>query len=248
MHEVAILENETLEDLQIKGLKLIQKKKGFRFGMDSVLLADFAFIKRTDFVADFGTGTGILPLLLYARDKGSHFLALEIQPEMVEMAQRTMRLNHLEDQIEVRQMDIEKSTEDILPCTMDAIVCNPPYGIPGKAVRNQSETLMISRHQNENTLDTFFAAAFKMLKGKGRLFLVYPASQMLQLMTALKHNHLEPKRFRLVYPSLQEGANLVLIEAVKDAKPLLLPLPPLIVFNENRTLTNELKSIYHIKE
>ena len=157
-------------------------------------------------------------------------------------------LNHLEDRIEVRNLDIGNALEEI-PCgSMDAIICNPPYGIPGHSMKNQAETLVISRHQDEHTLDTFFITAFRMLKGKGRLFLIYPAPQMFQLMTALKRNHLEPKRFRLVYPDLHHGANLVLMEAVKDAKALLHPLPPLIIYEQNGILTNELKSIYHIQE
>ena len=138
-----IFEDETLEDLQIGGLKLIQKKKNFRYGMDAVLLADFANIRSRDAVADFGTGTGILPLLLIGRGKGQHFTAIEIQPEMAEMARRTMKLNHLEERVMVLQADASEAPEMLGICTMEAVVCNPPYGMPGRSMQNQRQELAL---------------------------------------------------------------------------------------------------------
>ena len=246
--EISVLEDETLENLQLNGLRLIQKKQGFRFGMDSVLLADFARIRASDYVADFGCGTGILPLLLVGRNKGRQFLGLEIQEEMAEMARRTMRLNGLEDRVQIICADVARAGEFVSPCSVDAIVCNPPYGMPGRVLRNQAESLATARHQDKNTLSRFFSSAFRILKGKGGIYMVYPAAQMFSLMTELKQQHLEPKRFRLVYPDAKHPANLVLLEAVKDARPRLHPMPPLIICQENGILTNELKSIYHMEE
>ena len=243
-----IYEDETLEDLQIGGLKLIQKKRNFRYGMDAVLLADFAVIQPRDTVADFGTGTGILPLLLIGRGKGQQFTAIEIQPEMAEMSRRTMALNQLETRVTILQGDAADAPEMLGPCSVEAVVCNPPYGMPGCVTQNLRQELTTARHQGRETLSRFFTSAFRILKGKGKLFLVYPAAQMFSLMTELRTAHLEPKHFRLVYPDVRHGANLVLVEAVKDARPLLQPMPPLIICNENGDLTNELKSIYHMQE
>ncbi len=246
MEEIVLQDDETLEDLQLNGFHLIQKKKGFRFGMDSVLLADFAQVRPNDTVADLGCGTGILPLLLLGRKKGSKFYGLEIQEHMAEMARRTMRLNHLQDQVEIICTDVSQAEKVLPPCCIDVAVCNPPYGMPGQVLLNQEKSLATARHQDTLTLSKFFSAAFRMLKGKGRIFLVYPAAQMFSLMTELHSEHLEPKRFRLVYPDQNHPANLVLLEAVKDAKPRLHPLPPLLIYEQNGSLTNELKSIYHI--
>ena len=243
-----IFEEETLEDLQIGGLKLIQKKNNFRYGMDAVLLADFANIRPRDNVADFGTGTGILPLLLIGRGKGQRYTAIEIQPEMAEMARRTMAMNHLEDRVSILQADAADAPEILGSCSVDAVICNPPYGMPGRSMQNQRQALATARHQGQETLSRLFISALRILKGKGKLFLVYPAAQMFSLMTELRAAHLEPKHFRLVYPDAKHGANLVLMEAVKDARPLLQPMPPLIVCQENGDLTNELKSIYHMLE
>ncbi len=241
-----IRENETVEDLQLGGLQLLQKKDGFRFGMDSVLLADFAEIRKTDQVADFGTGSGVLPLLLIGRGKGSSFQCIEIQEEVAEMAERTVRMNQLGEQIRIIRGDARKATEYIPPRSIDAVICNPPYGTPGSALSSPLPTRAISRNQQGDTLEAFFRSAFQILKGKGKIFLVYPAPQMLQIMTLLQRSHLEPKRFQLVFPKEDKPANLVLIEAVKDAKPTLHPMPPIIVYTPENRLTNRLKSVYHM--
>jgi len=245
---VQIYEDETVEDLHLKGLRVIQKKKGFRFGMDAVLLADFANIHPQATVADFGSGTCILPLLLMGRSRGMTFHAFEIQPKMAEMAARTVQLNRLEDRIQVYCEDAGKAEQILHPCSMDAVICNPPYGRPGTTITNPDASKAVSRHQQEEGLDSMLVSAFRVLKGKGRLFLIYPASQMLFLFQALQKAHMEPKRFRLVYPCLSSPANLVLVEAVKDARPMLHPMPPLILYQSNGDLTSELKSVYHIQE
>lgn len=243
-----IHENETLEDLQLNGLKLIQKKPGFRFGMDTVLLADFASVRPDDVVADFGTGTGILPLLLIGRGKGAFFHAFEIQPDYCEMTERTIRMNHLEDRVRVYCGDAGKADTLLGTCVANAVICNPPYGTPGSSLISPFTDRATARIQGIDTLRSLFTAAFRILKGKGKISIVYPAARMLQAMKLLSECHLEPKRFRLVYPKQSKAANLVLIEGVKDAKPMLQPMKPLIIYQENQDLTNELKSIYHIKE
>ena len=247
MDHCELREDETLEDLQLEGLKLLQKKKGFRFGMDSVLLAHFAFIHENDTVADFGTGSGVLPLLLIGRNKGKTFQCLEIQEEIAEMAQRTVRLNHLENRIRIICGDVENAHQWIKECSLDAVICNPPYSVSGSSIVSPSATRAISRSQQENTLAGFFRSAFRILKGRGRLYMVYPAPQMLQIMKQLQSFHLEPKRFQLVYPYENKPANLVLIEAVKDARPMLNPMDPLIIYTPDHHLTNRLKSVYHIE-
>ncbi len=239
-------ENETVEDLQLNGLRLIQKKDSFRFGMDSVLLAHFADIRPHDTVADLGTGNGVLVLLLHGRNKGAYYYALDIQKEAADLTRRNAELNDLQDRMTVINADAMEASRIIGSCSVDAVICNPPYGHPSASLISPTETKATARSQNEHTLNHFLKGAFKILKGKGRLFLVYPAAQMLFLMKRLQENHLEPKRFQLVYPHEDKPANLVLLEAVKDAKPTLHPMPPLIVYNADGSLTNIVKSIYHM--
>ena len=236
--------DETLEDLGLRGLRILQPEKGFRFGMDAVLLADFAFIRPKEIVADFGTGSGILPLLLYGRGKGSRFEAFEIQEDVAERAQRSMRLNGLEETIRVPHLPVEESISLLGSCSVDHIITNPPYAPPGASLVNPSETRAISRHQGEDGLRNWLKTAHRLLKGKGRISVIYPAPRMLELMRLLEECHLMVKRFRLIYPRENAPANLVLVEGMKDARPLLQPMPPLIVYQADGTLTAELKRIY----
>ena len=241
-------EDETLEDLQLHGLKVIQKKEGFRFGMDSVLLAHFARIGPKDRVADFGTGSGVLPLLLIGRNKGREFECFEIQSEIAEMAERTVSMNSLSDRVHIRHGDAAKAYECLEGCCIDAVICNPPYGIPGTALSSPFSSRAIARNQEKDTLEGFLKSAFRILKGRGKFITVYPAPRMLHLMRVMQENHLEPKHFQLVYPDAETPANLVLVEAVKDAKPMLHPMDPLILYHPDRSLTNRLKSVYNIRE
>lgn len=239
-------DDERLERLQLGELCILQKKQGFHYGMDAVLLADFAQIRPKDHVVDFGTGTGILPLLLLGRKKGCSFDAFEIQERMAEMAQRSMKLNGLEETIRIHHRSVEEALEVLPPCSVEAIVCNPPYGAPGTTLLNPDESIRLSRHQTEEGLAGWFRAAFRILKGKGKLSMIYPAHQMLEALDALRAAHLVPKRFRLVYPYPNKPANLVLIEAVRDAKPMLHTEPPMIIHNEDGTETAALQAIYHV--
>ena len=241
-----VKEDETIEDLQLNGLHLIQKKNAFRFGMDSVLLAHFASIRPNETVADFGTGNGILIFLLYGRNKGNSYYALDIQSEAVELVRRNADLNNMTDMVKAINSDAIDAASYIPPGTVDAVICNPPYGRPAASLLSPYQTKATARSQNDETMEHLFKGAFSVLKGKGKLFLVYPASQMLFLMKCLQKHHLEPKHFQLVYPYADKPANLVLVEAVKDAKPTLHPMAPLIIYETDGSLTNELKSVYHI--
>lgn len=240
-----MLPGERLDDLQLAGMRILQKEGGFRFGMDAVLLADFARVEPRDSVGDFGTGTGILPLMLLGRGKGKHVDAFEIQPDMADMARRTMALNGLTDRVKVHALPVEQALDVLAPCSLDAIVCNPPYGTPGTTLLNPSDSLRLARHQTADGLSAWLKMAYRLLKGKGRMSLVYPAPRMLELMQAMEQAHLAPKRFRLIYPSATKAANLVLVEGMKDARPMLHPEPPLIVYEADGGMTEELKRIYH---
>ncbi len=241
-------QDETIEDLQLNGLRLIQKMKGFRYGMDSVLLASFASVRANDTVVDFGTGSGILMLLLYGRQKGKKYYGIEIQQDIAEMAHRNIIINGLKSAMEIICADAGHADKLLSSCSVDAVICNPPYFQYNEALSSPVQAIDISRKQRENMLDSWIRSAHTILKGKGKLSLIYPAPKMLEIMKTLQKYHLEPKRFRLIYPRYDQAANLVLIEAVKDSKPTLHPLPPLVIYNSQNDLTNELKSVYHIHQ
>jgi len=243
-----IRDGERVDDLQLAGLRILQKERGFRFGMDAVLLADFARVEARDRVADFGTGTGIIPLLLAGRGKSEHIAAFEIQPDMADLAERSVLLNGLSERISIHALPVEEADTVVSPGTLDAIVCNPPYGQPGTTLLNPAQTLSIARHQTQDGLKAWFAMAYRLLRGKGRMAIIYPAPRMFEAMRAMSAARLEPKRFRMIYPAANKPANLVLIEAMKDANPMLHPEPPLIVYEEDGSMTAELRRIYHITD
>ena len=164
------------------------------------------------------------------------------------MARRSVKLNELTEKISVHHLTVEQADSVVQPGSLDVIVCNPPYGVPGTTLLNPEKGLSLARHQGEDGLTAWYRMAYKLLRGKGRFNMIYPAPRMLEAMTALSKARLEPKRFRLIYPYADKPANLVMIEAMKDAKPMLHPEPPLIVYEKDGTMTAELKRIYHIMD
>lgn len=144
--EVCLREAERIDDLQF-GLKIIQNHKKFCFGTDAVLLSHFASIKRNDLVADLGTGTGIIPILLSAREEQSRLVGLELQADMVEMANRSIGLNNLHSRLEIIEGDIKKAPEMLGPNSFNLVVSNPPYKKGGSGLVNPDDSLAIARHE-----------------------------------------------------------------------------------------------------
>lgn len=236
---------ERLDDLQRNGLKIIQSESGFRFGMDAVLLSDFTRLKPFERVADMGTGTGILPILLSQKREDCTFEAFEIQPDMADMAARSVAFNGLEKRIRVHAADMRDAAQILGRESMHAVVCNPPYGKQGGALPNPSEQLSLARHEAGITIAEVVAACAAALRNGGRLSMVFPAHRLLELCDVLRARRLEPKRLRMVCTKAERPPYLFLIEAVKNARPSLLWLPPLIVCGESGLETPEIERIYH---
>ena len=236
---------ERVDDLQYQDLRLIQQPSAFCFGMGAVLLASFATLRPREKVADMGTGTGILPVLLSAKEKTATFHAFEIQPDMAEMASRSMALNGLADRVTVYARDMAAAPDVLGREGMDAVVCNPPYGKKESTLQSENEGVRLARHEGDTDLEHVVAACAAVLRTRGKLFMVFPAPRMLELMDALREKRLEPKRLRMVCAKADKAPYLLLVEAIKNAKPQLLWLPPLIVYQPDGTPTRELDEIYH---
>ncbi|MDD5897300.1 MAG: tRNA1(Val) (adenine(37)-N6)-methyltransferase [Clostridia bacterium] len=237
--------NERIDDLQRNGLKIIQNTQAFRFGMDAVLLADFMRIRPHEHVADMGTGTGILPLLLSQKNETCIFEAFEIQPEMAQMAQRSVCLNGLEERIHVHAADMRSAWKIVGRERMHAVVCNPPYGKRGGTLTSGTESVSLARHEADCTIEDVAASCAAVLRNHGRLCIVFPAQRMLELCDALRQNRLEPKRIRMVCAHADKPPYLVMVEAMKNARPQLLWMPPLVVYHSDGSETDEIRRIYH---
>ena len=238
------MERERIDDLGINGYQIIQKEQGFCFGMDAVLLSDFAQVKNDGRVLDLGTGTGILPILMEAKTKAVHLTGLEIQPEMAEMAARSVKLNHLEDKIEIVEGDIKEASAIFSHDSFDTITSNPPYMIGQHGLRNPDMPKAIARHEVLCNLEDVVSQASKVLKERGRFYMVHRPFRLAEIMNVLTKYRLEPKKMQLVYPYIDREPNMVLIEALKGGNSRVTVEPPLIVYKEPGVYTENILKIY----
>lgn len=239
-------ENERIDDLEINNYKIIQKKDGFCFGIDSVLLSDFAKdIRNGSNVIDLGTGTGILPILLCAKTKINKIIGIEIQEEIAEMAKRSVDLNNLQEKIEIINCDIKNINKFIPKNKFDVIITNPPYMKENTGKININEKKLISRHEITANLEDFIIASKELLKDNGSFYIVYRPNRLIDICYLLRKHKLEPKILRFVYPKINSEANLLLIKAVKNGGDFLKIKEPLYVYNENGNYTDEILKIYN---
>lgn len=243
--EVTLLPGERVDDLQLNHLHIIQSEEGFRFGMDAVILSDFARVRPREHVIDMGTGTGILPILLSAQRADATFSALEIQPQMAEMASRSVALNNLCDRIQVYAADMKDAADLLGYECAHMVVSNPPYGKKGSTLKNAADSVTIARHEEEAGIDSWVKSCAAVLRNMGRLCMVFPAQRLLELTDAFRNHRIEPKRIRMVYAKVDRAPYLVLLEGMKNAKPGLLWMPPLVVYEQDGRETAEIDRIYH---
>ena len=239
-----LMENERLDDLQRNGLKIIQKTDGFCFGMDAVLLSGFASVKPGERALDLGTGTGIIPLLLSAKTKGEHFTGLEIQTEIMKMAQRSVALNGLEKKIDIIQGDIKEASRIFGAASFDVVTSIPPYMNDAHGLKNPGDVKAISRHEVLCTLEDVVREGTKALKPGGRFYMVHRPHRLAEIITVMRQYKLEPKRMKFVHPFADKDANMVLIEAVRGGGAWLKLEPPVIVYKEPGVYTDEIYEIY----
>ena len=239
-------ENERIDDLQYKNLKIIQNQDGFCFGMDSVLLSDFAKnIRNNAKVIDLGTGTGILGFLVLAKTNASKVVGIEIQNEIADMARRSIELNNLQDKFEVVESNIIDVDKKLNTESFDAVITNPPYKKMNSGKINDNKTKLISRHEVMANLDDFIKISFKMLKDKGTVYMVHRAERLVDILSSMRSNRIEPKRIRFVHSNSKSESKLVLIEAVKNGKSSVKVDQPLYIYNEDGTYTDEVLKIYN---
>ena len=237
-------EGERIDDLQRNGYRIIQDPEKFCFGMDAVLLAGFARLTQDDRVLDLGTGTGVIPILLAARYGGAHFTGLEIQEDMAEMAGRSVRLNALEDRIDIVCGDIRDAAARFGAASYTAVVSNPPYMNESHGLKNPEAAKAIARHEILCTLDDVVKAAAVCLQPGGRFFMVHRPHRLPEIIERLRAAKLEPKRLRMVHPYADAEARMVLIESVKGGGAWLKAEQPLIIYSEPGVYTEEVYRIY----
>lgn len=241
---INLKESERLDDLQRNGYQIIQKEQGFCFGMDAVLLSGFAKVKPGEKAIDLGTGTGIIPILLKAKNDGKHYTGLEIQEEMADMARRSVALNHLEEKIDIVTGDIKEASRLFGAASFDVVTSNPPYMNDAHGLKNPDLPKAIARHEVLCTLEDVVREAAKLLRPGGRFYLVHRPHRLIEIVSALTKYRLEPKRMKMVHPFVDKQANMVLIEAVRGGRSMIQVEAPVIVYKEPGVYTDEIYDIY----
>lgn len=238
---------ERLDDLQDKGYHIIQNPSKFCFGMDAVLLSNFARVKKGEKVLDIGTGTGIIPILLEAKTEGEHFTGLEIQEESADMARRSVAYNHLEDKIDIVTGDVKEAVNLFGSVFFDVVTTNPPYMIGAHGLQNKDSAKAIARHEVLCDLDDILRESAKVLRPGGRFYMVHRPFRLAEILSKMCAYKIEPKRMRLVHPYIDKEPNMVLIEGSRGGNSRMTVEPPLIVYREKNVYSEELLGEYGLK-
>lgn len=251
------------ENIGFGNLKLLQKPEEFCYGVDAVILADFAASLGGGFknAADLGTGTGIIPFVLShkAQNQGSKIIGIDIQRSYVEMASESCRMNGLENRITFIHADAadisaagnlydiseEEAWKEVLDeGGFDVVVSNPPYVSKGSGIINGNEAKFIARQETTADLEGFVKSAARLLSSRGQLFMVHRPSRLVDIFYYCRKHGLEPKTIRFVAPKQNETPNIVLVHCRKQAGKELKYMKTLNVYGEDGNYSSEIEHIY----
>lgn len=245
--KITLKKDERIDDLEYKGLKIIQNRNWFCFGVDSVILSDFAKeIKDNSIVLDLGSGTGIISILLSKKINAKKIIGVEIQKEVCEMSKKSILLNDLKN-VEFINEDIKNLDKIMENGICDAIVTNPPYMKNNSGVKNDNEYKLISRHEIKCNIEDIIKIASKLLKNNGELYMVHRPDRIVGIIETLRKYKIEPKKIRFVYSREGQNSNLVLIKAVKNSGEFLKVEKPLYIYDKENNYTDEVLEIYNKK-
>lgn len=233
---------ETLDDLQ-NGYYIYQRKDGFKFGIDAVLLADFAKC-RAKRAIDLCTGTGIVPILLAAKTKIPRIDAIEIQHDVAEMAAKSVEYNSLTDRISIVEGDLKEAAKIFGKDRYDIVTVNPPYMKSGAGFVNDGTYKTISRHEVMCVLEDVIKSASELLNANGKLFMVHRPQRLADIFCLMRKYKIEPKLIRFVSPRCGKEPNLVLLEGIKNGNADLKFMPTLYVYDSDGNYTKEIDEIY----
>ena len=239
-----VKDGETLDDLQLKDICIIQKREGFRFGIDAVLLANFANVKKKHKVMDLCTGTGIVPFIIKGKKEPEKIVGLEIQNKFVEMANRSIKINGFNDTMEFLHGDLKD--RELLKSIgrFDVVTVNPPYKLEKSGIVNPNDKYAIARHEVMCNLDNVIEACRIVLKDNGRLYMVHRPERLADIFCIMRKYKIEPKRVQMVHPNTKKPANILLVEGQRDGGAYLKWEPPIYVYNDDGRFSKEINEIY----
>lgn len=241
---IKLNEGERVDDLERCGYKIIQNPEKFCFGIDAVLLSGFANVKKDEKALDLCSGNGIIPILLAGKYEGAKFDGIEIQEDSVDLANRSIVANGIDDKVRVIAGDIKNVTDYMDAGSYNVVTCNPPYMIDCHGIKNPDSPKAIARHEILCDFDDVAHAAAQMLKTGGRFYLIHRPFRLVELFDTLTKYKLEPKRMRFVHPFSDHEPNMVMIEACLGGKRRITIEKPLVVYEEVGKYTQEIYEIY----
>lgn len=232
-----------LDDLQYKGLSLYQYPALYCFTSDAVLLANLAKVKKGDVAVDFGTGSGVIAVLIAAKTEAAKVYALEKQKIMCDLARKNAEHNNLSDRIEVVEGDIAQADKLLGKESVNVVVCNPPYFKKGSGAEREREEIALSRHESSCDLKGIVESAAKILKYGGAFYMVHKVERMAEAIGYMQAASLEVKNVTLVYPKKDKAADVFISEARKKGSSGM-KLNSLVVYNDDGTMTDAAKKLY----
>jgi tRNA1Val (adenine37-N6)-methyltransferase len=243
--DVPVHADEELQDLLHGELVILQKKDGYHFSVDPLLLTSFIELKNGDKVIDLGTGSGVMPLVLANRLRAldTAFVGLELQENIADMAERSVAANRMKDKIAILRGDIRKIGEEFAADSFDIVISNPPYLPVGKGTVNPNDAKALARHEVLVTLADVVRAARYLLKSHGRAYFIYPTYRLIDLICQCREHKLEPRRLRFIHANAAGGSKLAMLEAIRDAGVELKVVRPLHVYNMEGFYSEEVAEI-----
>jgi len=243
---------ERIDDLNLNGKKIIQDTDLFLFGMDSVLLANkVKGTNKNTVVVDLGTGSAVMPVIIYEKNNLEKIIGVELQDKMYELALKNVKYNNLEDKICILQENLKNVTsikkyikQIVNREEVDVVICNPPYKKVGTGSKNEKDEKYIARHEVMCELEDVFKTASKLLKFKGKLYIVHKPERIADLISIARKYKLEVKEIQFLQPTINKKPSIVLVEYVLGGGNECIVLPNLIEYDENGNYTKEILDTY----
>ena len=226
-------------------LRLFQQKQGYRFSVDAVLLSAFAINRTGGEVIDFGTGNGIVPVILSRHEKFTAIFGMEVQEGLVALAQRNVSFNDCGDRVRILQGDIRQIRKHFSAETFDAVIMNPPFYAAGSGRISPDRQNAAARHEVHGTISDFLTAAAYLLKQKGRLVFVYNPARLVDLLVLMRACNIEPKTLQFVHGKADSNASMVLGEGVKASRVEAKVLAPLIMYGPDDRYTAQAVAVFN---
>lgn len=246
---------ERIDDLNIKGLKIIQNTDYFLFGMDSVILANMVKVKKEDIILDLGTGSMVMPILISAKTDNEKIIGVELQKEMYDLAIKNIKLNNLEERLYILNDDIKniesirKKVKNIIgKDKVDIVIANPPYKQVGTGSKSIGDVKYIARHEVKLSLQNIFETASKLLKNKGKLYIVHKPERIVDLLSFGRKYKLEAKKINILQPTKNKRPSIVIIEYVLGGGNECKIEPVIMEYNEDGSYTEEILELYGMEE